>query len=240
MKRTLTIWITLLLSASMVWGQGNGETTSDKPQVVNFGFKAGFNSSMFNVSDFIIKDVTINDIQNTYKIGYFASLFLRLNLGVHYIQPELSYQISRCRIGFDKLGSTHPEAPSDFAYINSKLHSIELPVLYGYNIIKRGPYGLSVFIGPKFKYLWDKKNKISFDNLDHEIEEKVRPLNLSITAGVGVNISRIFFDFRYEHGLNNISKAVNYVDTPEEKEKASDIIFRRKESVLSFSFGVMF
>ncbi|MCD7899210.1 MAG: PorT family protein [Bacteroides sp.] len=238
MKRLIIIGIVISFFALSGWGQ-NRENISKDP-FINFGVKAGFNSSMFTVSDFKIRDVTINEIQNTYKIGYFGSVFMRINIGAHYIQPEASYQISRCQIGFDKLGSHHPELEPDYAYINSKLHSIEIPVLYGFNIIKSGPYGLSVFAGPKFKYLWSKRNKISFENLDQEIEEKLHPLNLSLTAGVGVNISRIFFDFRYELGLNNISKEVNYVNQPESPENGRDIVFNRRENVLSFSFGVMF
>lgn len=238
MKRLIFLGIVMLFFALPGWSQS--EEKFPKEQVVNFGIKAGFNSSMYTVSEFKIRDVTINEIQNTYKIGYFASAFMRFNMGVHYIQPEISYQISRCQIGFDKLGSQHPELEPDYAYINSKLHCIEMPVLYGYNIIKKGAYGLSVFVGPKFKYLWDKNNKISFENLDQEITEKLRPLNISLTAGVGVNISRIFFDFRYELGLNNISKEINYVNPKDPQENIRDIVFNRRENVLSFSFGVMF
>lgn len=34
---------------------------------INFGIKAGFNSSMFMVSELKIKDVTIDEVQNNYK-----------------------------------------------------------------------------------------------------------------------------------------------------------------------------
>ena len=57
---------------------------------INFGIKAGFNSSMFMVSELKIKDVTIDEVQNNYKIGYFGAIFMRFNIKKHFIQPEAS------------------------------------------------------------------------------------------------------------------------------------------------------
>lgn len=70
---------------------------------------------------------------------------------------------------------------------------------------------MSLFAGPKLRYLWNKKNKITFENFDQQgIHEKLYPFNVSAVIGVSVNISRIFFDFRYEQGLHNLSKSVTY------------------------------
>lgn len=235
MKKNVA-FLLLALFTLPVMGQGHEEDYQDR--MVNIGVRAGFNSSMYQVSKFRINDVTIGDTQNNYKIGYFGAVFLRLNFQHHYLQPEVCYQISRCEIGFDKLGSQHEEVDPDYAYIKSTIHSIEVPVLYGYNIVKTGPYALSVFAGPKVKLLWKKRNRITFDNFDQEgIQEELHPLNLSVTAGVAVNISRIFFDFRYEQGLNNISKSISH-DT--DAQGTSGIVFKRREANLSFSLGFMF
>lgn len=204
-------------------------------RAVNYGLRAGFNSSIYMVSAFKIKDVTIDEIQNNYQIGGFAAFFMRFNINRHYIQPEISYQISRSEITFDKLGSQHPDLAPDYASIHAKIHSVELPVVYGFNIIKKGPYALSAFIGPKVRYLWKKKNKITFENFDQkDMREELHPFCMSGVVGVGVNISRIFFDFRYEQGFSNISKSVTYDD-----DTPGNIVFRRREAILSFSLGVM-
>ena len=197
---------------------------------INFGIKAGFNSSMFMVSELKIKDVTIDEVQNNYKIGYF---------GAHFIQPEASYNVSKGEITFDKLGSQHPAIEPDYASVQSVLHSIDFPVLYGYNVVKKGPYGMSIFAGPKLRYLWGKQNEITFTNFDQKgIHEKLYPLNVSVVIGVGVNISRIFFDFRYEQGIGNISKSIVYDNINSDGSTGvSPIIFRRRDSALSFSFG---
>lgn len=239
MRRKLLLLLMMSTTLS-TWGKNNQFDKVERPnhRVVNFGVKAGFNSSMFIVSELKIQDVTINEVQNNYKIGYFGAFFMRINMKKHFIQPEVSYNVSKCDISFDKLGAQHPDIEPDYASVTSVLHSIDFPVLYGYNVVKQGPYGMSIFGGPKFRYLWGRKNEITFKNFDQEgIRENIHPLNASIVVGVGVNISRIFFDFRYEQDLFNISKSVTYNSTT---TGVSDITFRRRDSALSFSLGVIF
>lgn len=241
MKRTLLLIATLIATTCFLFGQESSQKKAERPnnRKVNFGIKAGFNSSMFMVSEFKIKDVTIDEIQNNYEIGYFGAVFMRVNIKKHFIQPEVSYNVSKCEIVFDKLGSQHPDIAPDYASVESVIHSIDIPLLYGYNVVKEGPYGMSIFVGPKLRYIWGKRNEITFDNFDQKgIQERLHPFNASAVIGVGVNISRIFFDFRYEQSLFNISKSVTY-DAIGSAE-TSKIIFHRRDSALSFSLGVIF
>ncbi len=220
----------------------NNENKSRNERKVNFGIKAGFNSSMFLISSFRIKDVTISDFQNNYKIGYLASTFVRFNIDKHFIQPEISYNVNKCEIVFDKLGAQHPDLDPDYAAINSKICSIDIPLLYGYNVIKQDHYGLSLFVGPKLYCIWNSLSQINFENFDQRgIYEELYPFNVSVVVGVGVNISRIFFDFRYEQGLHNISRKVTYDNINTDGSIGiSNMILHRREQVLSFSFGFLF
>lgn len=250
------IGLCLLAFCSMMKGQtpvvpGTSDevrlkTHHDSP--VNFGIKGGFTSSLFLVSNFSVNGVSIDEVQNNYKIGYFGSVFMRVNFDRHFLQPEISYNVNRCNITFEKplpeeaAAGTIPVEAS----ITSSIHSIDIPVIYGYNFIKQGPYSLAVFGGPKVRYIWDKKSKVTFENFDQQnIEEKLRPLNLSLTMGVAVTISRVFFDFRYDIGLHNISKRVTYKvpttdNTVDETASTNEIRFHRRDNVLSFSLGVFF
>ncbi|NDW12808.1 PorT family protein [Bacteroides sp. 214] len=234
--RRIVLTLTILSLFTVVVAQEHHE----KDRVtVDFGAKAGFNSSLYLVNDFKINDVTIKNIQNNYRVGWFTTLFMRINMQKHYLQPELVYQVSRSEIVFDKLGSQHPEIEPNYASIKATIHSLELPILYGYNIIKQKPYGLSVFAGPVIKLLWEQNNKISFDNFDQNgIQEELYPVNAGFVLGTGVRISHIFFDFRYEIGLMNISKSVTY-EKPEGRE-SGNITFDRRNNILSFSLGIMF
>lgn len=248
------IYLCLQALSATMWGQTPvvpGTADEEPPKrtnehPVNFGVKIGFTSSLFLVSQFSVNDVAIDQVQNNYKIGYFGSLFMRINFDRHFLQPEISYNINRCNITFEKPlpddvpAGTIPEEAS----ITSSIHSIDIPVIYGYNFIKEGPYSLAVFGGPKVRYIWDKKSEVNFENFDQwGIRERLRPLNLSFTAGVAVTISRVFFDFRYDIGLHNISKSVTYeipASNDAAEETANEIRFHRKDNVLSFSFGILF
>ena len=82
----------------MMWGQtpvvpGTADEEHSghrKETPVNFGFKGGFTSSLFLVSQFSVNGVPIDEVQNNYKIGYFGSLFMRINFDRHFLQPEIS------------------------------------------------------------------------------------------------------------------------------------------------------
>lgn len=237
--RTIFLFSLLAVTCMMFGQERNTVNGVERPNTkrINFGVKAGFNSSMFLVSELKIKDVTIDEIQNNYKIGYFGTLFMRINLKKHFLQPEVSYNVSKCELTFDKLGSQHPDIAPDYASVQSILHSIDIPLLYGYNVVKEGPYSMSIFGGPKLRYLWGQKNEITFENFEQQgINEDLYPFNVSVVIGVGVNISRIFFDFRYEQGLGNISKNITY----DSNTGVNSITFRRRDSALSFSFGFIF
>ncbi len=259
MKRNRAPLLLALLTASaLAWGQPSA-TLDDATQAdmekrktetsVNFGVKGGFTASLFLVSDLSINGTHVEQVQNNYKIGYFASMFMRINFDRHFLQPEVSYTINRCNITFDKplpVDNVSESTTLEQGSITSSIHSIEIPVIYGYNIIKDGPCSLAVFGGPKLRYIWDKKSKVTFENFNMDnIHEELYPFNANLTIGVAVTISRIFFDFRYDIGLHNISKKITY-DMPDmqpltgENIPDSEIRFNRRDNVLSFSFGVFF
>ncbi|KAA6326993.1 hypothetical protein EZS27_023970 [termite gut metagenome] len=223
---------------------GLGQEKYVDAKKINYGIKAGFNSSMYRVSDFVIKDITIDEVQNNYQVGYSISLFSRYNKNRHFFQSEISYNISQCEIVFDKLGGLHPDIEPDYASIKSKIYLISVPLLYGYSIVKSGPYGMSVFGGPQLRYIWNKWNEITFENFDQEgIREMFYPFNLSLLVGVAVHISPVFFDFRYEQGLNNISKSVTYHSinmNSDDQTRENEIFLPRRDHVLSFSLGIIF
>lgn len=209
---------------------------------VNFGVKGGFNSSMMLISHLSVDGHNISNIQNEYKIGYFASLFMRINFDHHFLQPELSYNINQCEIHFSAPKTDDLIATPHQYTISSRISCFELPILYGYNFVKEGPYQMAVFGGPKIRYFWDKHSENQYHNFHQtSIKEEMYPLNLSMTMGIAVTISRIFFDFRYDIGLHNISKKLDYspnnlIDVPDDEQ----IRFHRRYNTLSFSLGLYF
>jgi hypothetical protein len=229
----LALWL-LSTAAACLWGQ-NATDNADN-STVNFGAKGGFTSTLLWVSELVVEDVEITRMQNNYQIGYFGSFFMRINFRRHFLQPELSYTINRSNITFQK-----PEATGSSS-ISSDIRSFDLPIIYGYNFIKEGPYSLAVFGGPKLHYIMDKYSHEEFKNvLDDSpaVDEVLSPLNLSLTLGVAVAIAPLFFDFRYDVGLHNISRRVAYLSANDEVP-ADRLRFSRRNHVLSFSVGVFF
>lgn len=239
MKRSILYSIIILLCLSSYAQRTPREAHQQK---INFGMKGGFNSSMYFIDKFKIQDVTIDEIQNNYKTGYFGTLFMKINMQKHYIQPELSFNVSKSGIEFDKIGSQHPDIDPEYATITSIIRSVELPVLYGFKFIKEGPYSMSFFLGPKLKYVWKNKSKLEFISFDQKgINEELYPVNISSVVGLEVSISNILFDFRYEIGLHNVSKSITYDNINDNgQEQVSSILFKRRCNILSFSLGFIF
>lgn len=239
MKKLLLLF-TLLILGMPAQAQTGKNGSKEEPKI-NVGIKGGFNSSMYFTSRLQLDDVKMEDLQNNYKVGYFAALFFRVHIQRHFIQPELMYNIYKGEIAFDK-NQNKENTPPDFAKLNSTIHSLELPILYGYSFVKSHPYGMALFIGPKLEYVWKHKTEEEFTGFGHsDIEEELHPFNVSSVIGLGVNIANIFFDFRYEIGFTNISKSITYekyIEGEEFREKG--IIINRHRNVLSFSLGVIF
>lgn len=235
--RTFALFLILLLSGcylSTLHAEETDKTPGTIPVTVNFGAKAGFTAALSLINDFTINGIEVEQVQNNYKVGYFASLFMRINFGRHFLQPEVSYNVNSCEVSFNKPMTDDTALDignNERASISSQIHSFDIPVLYGYNFIKQGPYNMAVFGGPKIRLLWNYKSDITFRNFDDNyLEEELHHWGLSFTLGVAITISPIFFDFRYDIGLLNLSERIS----------GGDVNYRRRDNVLSFSLGIFF
>ncbi len=218
-----------------------GKEPEEKENRVNVGIKGGFNSSMYFASHLEIEGEVMHSIENWYKVGYWGAVFFRFNMKRHFIQPELTFSVSKGSILFNR-NQNHPDSENARADINTTIRSFDLPVLYGYNFIKKDEYGMSFFIGPKLSYVWSQKSDTEFSGFtQNNISEDLYPFHYSAVLGLGVNISNIFFDFRYETGLHNISKSITYTSEVNGITATQhNLIADRHKNVLSFSLGVMF
>lgn len=248
MRRVLlkTIYSLVLIyisSQNMLYSQNFGRKNNVyKDKVFNFGFKGGFTSTNFIVDGIDIGSYNIEKVQNNYRIGYFGTIFTRFNIKRHYIQTEVSYTVNKGEIRFEKWGKEADILSPTFSKAITEIHSIDIPILYGYNTIKEKNYGLSIFAGPKLRIHLNPESNTSFNNftIDGLVEDldKLSPL---MVAGASVNIYNVFFDFRYEHGLSNISK--NIYGTKNERffaDSKDKIRINRWYSAISFSLGLMF
>lgn len=217
------------------------ETKTDR-QKTSIGMKGGFNSTMMFTDKLSYGEQDITDLQNNYKIGYMATMFVRIPVRKrHFLQPEVTYAISQGSISASNLRENATILESN-ALIRTKISSLEVPLLYGYKFIDSYPYGMSFFLGPKAAWTIKRRSYSEYSGFyQRNIAENIRPLNYSAVVGVGVNISNIFFDFRYEIGCNNITKSVSYdKELTAEPYNEKEIILKRRKNTLGFSVGVIF
>lgn len=209
---------------------------------ISFGIKGGFNSAMMFINELSYGNQEISDIENNYKIGYTATLFSRINIkNKHFIQPEISYVISHGSISMSNLRG-NAAILKDNAIVKTQISSIDIPLLYGYKFINSYPYGMSFFLGPKIAWIISKQTSCEYSGFYQKgINETIKPVNYSAVIGLGVNISNIFFDFRYEIGCNNITESVEYDKSSTiEPYNEKDLTIKRHKNVLGFSVGFIF
>lgn len=236
MKRIITTAITI---ACLVFSMNI--QAQEKPKKINWGMKCGFNSSMFFIKQLLLNETTIDQLQNNYKLDYSGSVFARFNLKKHFIQTEAEYMVSKSEIQFDKNIMLNLEGDPDYAYINSKISSIDFSVLYGYNFIKESIFVMNVFAGPKLKYIINNSSRTEINKMkDTELVEDFKPVNMACILGIGVNIDKWFFDFRYEIGFANISKSIHSVRYTDTQPLTSEVIMERHYNSLSFNIGIIF
>ena len=138
MKRFLAI---LLLLCSIVPLPARQQ--QDPP--VNFGIKTGFSSTIYDVQLFQVAGMPINEYNAKSEISSFYTAFARVNIQRSYLQTELSYNISNYSIVFATQQWVSGAMPHDISSIRTKITGLEVPLFYGYHIVKEGPYGMSFY-----------------------------------------------------------------------------------------------
>lgn len=214
----------------------------NKKKKVSIGIKGGFNSTMMFTDKLSYGEQEITELQNNYKVGFLATVFTRITLkNKHFLQPEITYSVSQGSISSSNLRE-NATILKDNALIKTKITSLEVPLLYGYKFIDSYPYGMSFFLGPKIGWVIKKQSYSEYSGFyQTEIKETISPLNYSGVLGIGVNISNIFFDFRYEIGCNNITKSLEYnKELTQEPYNEKELTLERRKNILSFSVGVIF
>jgi len=200
----------------------------------NWGIRLGLNAiSITNYKVFQDGEILTN-ASYTNKNGYLIAGFARVTFNRFFLQPEIAWNEYRrtCSFSLPIENSTNYYSPTDL-YICSKAATTGL--LAGYNIVSDLPFLFGVYAGSDFigtyhtDYSMDPEK--TFTKTDWM-------LNYSGILGFSINISRIYFDLRYEMCLPNANLTLS--DISDFSEFYQNVKIKKTESVLSFSCGVMF
>ena len=69
-------------------------------------------------------------------------------------------------------------------------------------------------VGPKLKYNYKIAYTVESSTTHVEYVNDNTPFGVNIATGVGVSIGRLFFDFVYEFGLNQVESDFEKVNNP--------------------------
>ena len=201
----------------------------------SFGIKGGFQAISYNNPIFEIDGYEF-DSNTLYsnKIGYTAAPFIRLTKNRIYVQTECVFGIARHSFDFKSTDSGSVIVTNQPTY-NLRTICLQVPIVVGYNIIQEGRYVMSIFTGPKTKFVFTSHTKQEFKNFSYyDLEEVLKKRCYYWEIGLGVKIGYVFFDFIYDWGITKSSEYI--VSDIENRKFRSD----RRDNILSFSVGVIF
>lgn len=153
---------------------------------INLGLKGGYSSSKLT-TDF--DDFDEESIDN-YHVGAFA----RVSLGNIYVQPEAYFN------------SKGGELESGSNVVNSfDLKTVDVPVLLGVYIIKKGPLALRANAGPAFSFIVDK----DLDSQEFE-EDELKDSFFGWQYGLGADFLMFTLDVRMENSSGDLYSGPNF------------------------------
>jgi len=189
MKKYLLV-AALLLSVSITYAQ------------LNFGIKAGYNSSISpkNISSVTSGSYNLNSVNSELSNGFQAGVFFRLGFNKMYFQPEFLYNMGKKNYTMTLQDDVHGDLQIDKRV---KISTLEVPLLLGYKILDLKLVNVRAFAGPKLSFnagssldynvlvanngTFDKKSLIS----------DIKAAQLGLEAGIGVDVLMFTLDARY-------------------------------------------
>lgn len=126
------------------------------------------------------------------KTGFQLGAWGRFGVAGFHIQPEAYYASKKVGLTYTENGKEEGEAT---------FKSLDVPVLLGTKI-GIGPVGFRIQAGPVFTFVQDSDIKLSTAFKTSEYKKN----STGVIGGIGVDISSLTVDLRYEHGLSNLSK----------------------------------
>lgn len=233
--------ITILAISLMLFAPANAEKAAkdfEPLPTFTWGLRAGFAASSTYVSKASFNGQTIDEYTQDTQLGNFIAFQCRLNSKRLFLQSGFGIGFNKSTYTLDtKDLSIAPALPNDIS-VSYEMKSLMIPVQAGYHIVNQSPYCLSIFTGPRLRFVSDKYYKASFENLEpYSLTEEPANIIISWTFGMSVQISRTFLDFEYDAGIGNMSNGI--MDTSGIMP-SPDLQIRHRLGTISFSYGIMF
>lgn len=167
--------------------------TASSAQFFNYGIKAGI-----GFSNLKMEDITgISDGGDAYDLitgesvtGYHVGLQTQIKIAMLVIRPELYFNA-----GGGTLEQVVDNGPSEV--LNVKFSRIDLPLLAG---VKLGPARINV--GPVGSFVLSETTDLT--EIEPDFELFTNAMTWGFQAGIGLDISKLSIDARYEGSLSKL------------------------------------
>ncbi len=162
---------------------------------IEYGVKGGLSSSSISMDNVKLGDtMTIENVGEA-MVGIHFGGFLRVEVLGFFVQPELLFSSNGGKVAVKDLRTTNPAEIK-----NQRFNKIDIPIIVGK---KLGPVRLGV--GPVAGIMISSKS----DLLDVDsYEEKFKSAVWGFQAGVGLNVSKLGVDLRYEGSLSKYGESI--------------------------------
>ncbi|WKN31305.1 porin family protein [Porifericola rhodea] len=167
---------------------------SSYAQLFTFGPKIGLSSSKVRVME-DVEGIASGDSE----VGFHAGLFARVSVLGFYVQPEAMFTSAKGNIVLDESVTNNAESIQELSY-----NKLDVPVMLGFKI---GPL-LRVNAGPTFSFILDQDIRSEGAAAVEDVSQNYNDANVGYQVGVGLDISKIVIDLKYENNLNALGESV--------------------------------
>lgn len=167
---------------------------------LNFGIKAGYNSSLTlgNIGSIQSGDYDLTDVKSELSNGFHAGVFARIGKKI-YVQPELLYAMGKKEYTITFQDAVNNDITYD-KFVN--ISTVDIPLLVGYKLLDKKMANIRLFAGPKLRL--DAGSSLEFGNVisggtitQEDLLRDVKKSQIGLEAGVGIDVLMFTLDARY-------------------------------------------
>lgn len=169
---------------------------------LNFGLKAGYNSSLTlaNAGDVTNGTYSLLNVKNELWNNFQAGAFARLSLKSFYLQPEVLYNIQNKNYTINFKDVANNDVTVD-KFV--KISTVDIPVLLGWKALDFDFANLRLFAGPIFRL--NANSSLEYDNLQtngsvtlSDLSKDIKDSNIGAVVGAGVDVLMFTLDARLD------------------------------------------
>ena len=170
---------------------------SSYAQLFTLGPKIGLSSSKITVAD-DVDAVVAGDAE----VGFHAGLFARVSVLGFYVQPEVLFTSASGNIVIDDQDVTNNyESVQNLTY-----NKLDVPVMLGIKIGKI----IRVNAGPTFSFILSDDFRNDASSAIGQVRQDYESANVGYQVGVGLDISKLVIDLKYENNLSALGENVTF------------------------------